>query len=183
MKINNINPLNFKRAIEIRSNSMPYGLEHDKKSKSNPPLHVVEMIKQNKPKMYNGNFFRKIKDSLRSAIGDCAQDSKFIISRVIQGRLYIFTGKESEMAHLIIENAKKQIKGNLSKELRRTKIMQRDKRLLELVENGCNNKPHTEIDVISEKGKAKEVIYRTMYYKDGSIKVEAKMLSDDNLIF
>lgn len=180
MKINSLSAINFKRAIEITANSEPYGLQYDIRSKkSNPALHAVEMVKQKRPKMYNNEVFRKIRDFLCEQIGDC-EKSKSVISRIIQGRLYIFTGLESDKAYLIIEEAKKATKNNPDKTFCKTKNMQRDKRLLDLIENGCNGKPHTRIDVTSEKGKIKEVKYSTMDYIDGSIKLHAKLLTLDS---
>lgn len=179
MNINFNNTINFTRVLEITIDYEPYASKFDVKSKKgNPVTHAAEMVNQKRPRMYSRETFEKISNFLREQIGDCPEDkdSKNIITRIIQGRFYIFTGSESDRARLIIEEAKEATK-NKNSALLRAKNLQRDKRLLNLVEDGLNGRPYVKINVVSEKDKIDSVEYITLARENGSMKLKASSLS------
>ena len=190
MRVNNINSsMNFTRAIEVRSNTNPdtMGGRID-----NGTMNVISTI-QNKPSIYDRETSRKIGNFFRAQLGDDSKNRVYT-ARIVN-RVYIFTGEEAKLARQYTLDAKKE-KEALDKkyaegpkpdmprseqvelgdkklyEIRKENIyLERDRKLLELVEDGGlngngENKPSSIIKLkISRNGRLKNAEFLSITEK------------------
>lgn len=203
MRVNNIfgTNLNFTRAIEIRSNTNPGGLGG---RIDNPTMNVINVL-QNKPSIYDKETSRKINTFLRAQIGDISKNRVYT-ARIV-GRVYIFTGEEAKLAREYTVEAKRKREALERKfaqgvtqdmdTVERLRIedpglrkidmqnisLERDRKLLKLVENGDASgkgyaKPTSRIDLeMDKRGRLKEAKYHYFESKDGKSKSIDKTLT------
>lgn len=198
MRVNNVRPygLNFTRGIEIVSDTNQYGLG---RKIDDATMNVIRAV-QNQHSIYDKETSRKIGDFFRAQIGDISKNRVYPVR--IGNKIYIFTGEEAKAAKQLQLEAKKK-KEELEKkraegptpdmeieerliitdrglfEIEKQNIfLERDRKMLKMVENGEVNKPETKIVLKTDKrGRLKSAEYRSIKYIDGAYKTSGKTLT------
>ncbi len=178
--------ISFQRAIKIDSTANPY--TNYKDHKVDPATMTVIDTMKGCSSAYDKETSRKIGAFLRAHIGDYDKKTG-VYARRIDGYPYIFTGEEAKKAREINQDARREIeeleqrylKGlnsslplseqteleneSLHKIYRQNIFLRRDKKLLEMVEDGDTyDKPHTYLRFeMDDSGKLKGITYN--YFK------------------
>lgn len=178
--------ISFQRAIKIDSTANPY--TNYKDHKVDPATMAVIDTMKGYSSAYDKETSRKIGNFLRAHIGDYDKKTG-VYARRIDGYPYIFTGEEAKKAREINQDARREIeeleqrylKGlnsslplseqteleneSLHKIYRQNIFLRRDKKLLEMVEDGDTyDKPHTYLRFeMDDSGKLKGITYN--YFK------------------
>lgn len=178
--------ISFQRAIKIDSTANPY--TNYKDHKVDPATMAVIDTMKGYSSAYDKETSRKIGAFLRAHIGDYDKKTG-VYARRIDGYPYIFTGEEAKKAREINQDARREIeeleqrylKGpnssmplseqteleneSLHKIYRQNIFLRRDKKLLEMVEDGDTyDKPHTYLRFeMDDSGKLKGITYN--YFK------------------
>lgn len=187
--------ISFQRAIKIDSTANPY--TNYKDHKIDPAtMAVIDTMKGGVSSVYDKETSRKIGNFLRAQIGDYDRKTG-IYARRIEGYPYIFTGEEAKKAREINQNARREFEEleeryligpnssmplskqteleseSLHRIYRQNIFIRRDKKLLEMVEDGDKyDKPHTYLRFdIDKSGKLKEITYNS-YKEEGRSFVE-----------
>ena len=185
--------ISFQRAIKIDSTANPYTNYKDHEVDPSTMEVINTMKKGYNSSIYDKETSRKIGSFLRAQLGD--YDNKAgIYGRRIEGYPYIFTGEEAKKARKINEEARKEMeelearysKGanssmplseqveleseSLHRIYRQNIFLRRDKKLLEMVEDGDTyEKPHTHLRFeMDDSGKLKGITYNYFKREDGS---------------
>lgn len=178
MRINNINNVNFKRALEITTNSNPFYMENKQNDKNGVVYQALDMIKHDKTDSFDCTTSRKGGEFMRKKLGDYNGKRGGILLKFINKKAYIFTGKETDEAGKIIKQSKKEteeLNDKFEDSLNRQELYQlkkevwqrRDKKLLELVEDGSNGKPYSKINIKTTGSRITEIEYLNTLFKDG----------------
>lgn len=198
MRVNNISSfgLNFTRGIEIVSDTNHYGLGG---KIDDVTMNVIRAV-QNQRSIYDKDTSRKISNFFRAQIGDISKNRVYPVR--IENKIYIFTGKEAVSAKQLQLEAKKK-KEELEKKRAEGPMpdmdieerliitdkglfriesqnifLERDRKMLEMVEDGRRNRPETKIILKTDKrGRLKSAEYRSIKYADGKYGTLSKSLT------
>ncbi len=191
MHINRINTNNisFQRAIKIETNANYHrGVENHRVT----PFvwGVLQTMKS------NYNYFDDKKEAsevgrfLKSKIAD--YDKKDFSIRNIEYEAYLFTGQEARKAQTIDKETRIKFKeldkrymdenmdDKLYKIYRKNIYMEKDRRLLEMVENGEDDKPDTKLFLKQNEstGKLDSITYKSVIFENNKYKT----IECDNLV-
>ncbi len=183
--------ISFQRAIKIDSAANPY--TNYKDHKVDPATMAVIETMKGYSSVYDRETSRKIGSFLRAHIGDYDKKTG-VYARRIDGYPYIFTGEEAKKAREINQNARSEVEEleqrystgpsssmprskqvelkseSLHRIYRQNIFLRRDKKLLEMVEDGDTyEKPHTHLRFeMDDSGKLKGITYNYFKREDGS---------------
>ena len=181
--------ISFKRAIKINSDTNPMG--NFKDSKFDPSsAEIINATRGKRSSIYDKDTSRKIGSFMRAQLG-YYNNNEDIYTKRIQGDLYLFTGPEAIKARQIEDEARKERtaleeeyeKGAdssmpmseqvelssraLYKINRQNIYIRRDKKLLDLTENGEKGRPLSSFNFESDKSGRINKIQYNYFYSDG----------------
>ncbi len=191
--------ISFGRAIRVESDTNFY----DKTGTNIDPAtkNVINTIDNKSFTTFDKENAGKIRDFLRAQIGDYTRKTGMITKR-INGEIYVFTGKEAKKAdelnkkaRLEIEAMEEGFKDRLSyddisqrkkiavytrmKHCRENILAERDRQMLEMAEDGRQGKPDTKIifNMHECSPVLKSISYMSVYDKNGETVREFNSLS------
>ncbi len=192
MRINNISNQSFTSVIKVTSDTNTNGKKVDKRTRE-----IFSTLDGDKGSVYDKDTSDKIRKFFYSNISDLTPRTKTCLKK-INGDIYLFTGADEQRAQKANKVFSKKV-NKLTKEFKTIiksdahcdfyglkddydKLIknlhnERDQRLLNMVEDGKNGKPKTEINIAADQnGEPLFIEYSSIRSKNGNADISYNLL-------